>query len=56
MNNFIINEVNLEEALKVHPKIKEWDRPEVGTIEYCSKRIGDAKHLILGAKRLLDIL
>lgn len=49
MKNFVIQEVSLEEAVKVYPKIKEWDRPEAGTVEYCSNRIGNSKHLILGA-------
>ena len=26
--DFVIKEVSVEEALKVFPKIKEWDRPE----------------------------
>lgn len=49
MKNVVIKEVSLEEALKVHPKIQEWDRPEAGTVEYCNNRIGNANHLILGA-------
>lgn len=49
MKKFIIKEVSLEEALKVHPKIEEWDRPEAGTVEYCSKKIGSSPNLILGA-------
>lgn len=49
MEDIVIKEVNLEEALKVFPKIKEWDRPEAGTVEYCNKRIGNLKHIILAA-------
>lgn len=49
MKNIVIKEVCLEEALKVYPKIEEWDRPETGTIEYCNNRIGDSKNIILGA-------
>lgn len=49
MKNFVIKEVCLEEALKVYHKIKEWDRPEAGTIEYCSNKIGNSKNIILGA-------
>lgn len=49
MINYVIKEVSLEEALKVHPKIDEWDRPEAGRVEYCSNRIGDSKSIILGA-------
>lgn len=37
MKNIVIKEVGLEEALKVFTKIKEWDRPEAGTIEYCKQ-------------------
>lgn len=47
MKDIVIKEVSLEEALKVFPKIKEWDRAEAGTIEYCNKRIGNSKHIIL---------
>ncbi len=49
MKNYIIKEVKLEEALKVFNKIKEWDRPEAGTLEYCFNRIGTSKHIILAA-------
>lgn len=49
MKNIVIKEVSLEEALKVFPKIEEWDRPEAGTIEYCNKRIENLKHIILAA-------
>ncbi|MDE6284778.1 MAG: GNAT family N-acetyltransferase [Bacilli bacterium] len=49
MKDVKIEEVSLEEALKVHPKIDEWDRPEAGTVEYCSNRIGKSKSIILGA-------
>ncbi len=49
MNNIEIKEVNIEEALKVFNKIKEWDRPEAGTVEYCTKRIGDSKSIILAS-------
>lgn len=49
MKDIIIKEVDLEEALKVFPKIKEWDRPEAGTVEYCKKRIGNFNHIILAA-------
>lgn len=49
LKKFVIQEVSLAEALKVHPKIKEWDRPEAGTVEYCSNRMGESKQLILGA-------
>lgn len=49
MKDFVIKEVCLEEALKVYHKIKEWDRPEAGTIEYCSNKIGNSKNIILGA-------
>lgn len=47
MKDIIIKEVSLEEALKVFPKIKEWDRPEAGTFEYCNKRICNSKHHII---------
>lgn len=49
MKDIVIKEVNLEEALKVFKKIKEWDRPEAGTVEYCNKKIGNLKHIILAA-------
>lgn len=49
MKDIVIKEVNLEEALKVFKKIKEWDRPEAGTVEYCNKRIENLKHIILAA-------
>lgn len=49
MKDVIVKEVCLEEALKVFPRIEEWDRPEAGTIEYCSDRIGNSKNIILGA-------
>lgn len=49
MKEIVIKEVSLEEALKVFPRIKEWDRPEAGTIEYCNNRIGNCKHIILAA-------
>lgn len=50
MKEIVIKEVSLEEALKVFPKIKEWNRPEAGTIEYCNKRIENSEHhLILAA-------
>ena len=47
--NITIKETNLEEAIKVYPKIKEFDRPEYGTVEYCENRIKDHDHLILAA-------
>lgn len=47
--NIIIKETSLEEALKVFPKIKEFDRPEYATKEFCSNKIGNAKHIILAA-------
>lgn len=49
MKDFIIKEVELAEALKVHPKIEEWDRKEAGTVEYCRKKLENLKQLILGA-------
>lgn len=49
MKAIVIKEVSLEEALKVFPRIKEWDRTEAGTIEYCNNRIGNSKHIILAA-------
>lgn len=49
MKDIIIKKVDLEEALKVFSRIKEWDRPEAGTVEYCKKRIGNSKHIILAA-------
>lgn len=49
MKDIIIKGICLEEALKVYPKIEEWDRPEAGTIEYCNDRIGNSKNIILGA-------
>lgn len=49
LKEFTIKEVSLEEAIKVYPKIEEWDRPEAGTLEYCSNKIGNTQNLILGA-------
>lgn len=49
MKDIIIKEVSLEESIKVYPKIEEWDRPEVGTIEYCRNRIDNLESIILGA-------
>lgn len=49
MKDIIIKEVSLEESIKVYPKIEEWDRPEVGTIEYCGNRIDNLESIILGA-------
>lgn len=46
---YIVKEVELEEALKVYPKIQEWDRPEASKVDYCSKHMGDGNKLILGA-------
>lgn len=48
MNEYIIKEVDLEEALKVYSKIDEWDRPEASKVDYCDKHMSD-KRLILGA-------
>lgn len=48
MNKYIIKEVDLEEALKVYPKIDEWDWPETSKVDYCDKHMSD-KRLILGA-------
>ena len=49
MKDIVIKEVNLEEALKVFKRIKEWDRPEAGTVEYCKNKIGNSNHIILAA-------
>lgn len=49
MNDIVIKEVNLEEALKVFKRIKEWNRPEAGTVEYCKNKIGNSNHIILAA-------
>lgn len=49
MQDIVIKEVSLEKALKVFPKIREWDRPEAGTVEYCRNKIGNSKHIILAA-------
>lgn len=49
MKDIIIKEFSLEESIKVYPKIEEWDRPEVGTIEYCRNRIDNLESIILGA-------
>ncbi len=46
---FVIKEVSVEEALKVFPKIKEWDRPEAGKVSYCLERIGDKRYIALAA-------
>lgn len=56
LENVIIKEVSLEEALKVHPKIEEWDRPEAGTVPYCTQKMGNARNLILGAYRNDEIM
>lgn len=48
MNKYIIKEVDLEEALKVYPKIDEWNRPEASNVDYCEKHMSD-KRLILGS-------
>lgn len=49
MENYIIKEVALEEALKVYPKIEEWDRPETANVDYCENHMGDVNKLVLGA-------
>ncbi len=56
MEDIIIKEVSLEEALKIHPKIEEWDRPEAGTVSYCTQKMGKARNLILGAYRNDEIV
>lgn len=48
MKDYVIKEVDLKEALKVYPKIDEWDRPEASKVDYCDKHMSD-KRLILGA-------
>lgn len=49
MENITIKEVTLKEALKVYLKIKEFDRPEAGTVEYCNNRIKGVNHIVLAA-------
>ena len=49
MENIVIKEVQLGEALKVFPKIIEFDRKEAGTVDYCKERIGNSICLILAA-------
>lgn len=49
MKKFEIKETSLEEALKVFPKIVEFNRTEAGTIEFCNNKIKDLDYLILSA-------
>ena len=49
MKNFIIKETSLEEALKVFPKIVEFDRKEAGTVEFCNNKLKDLDTLFLSA-------
>ncbi len=49
MSNFIIKETNLEEALKIFPKIIEFDRKEAGTVDYCKNRLKNLNNIILAS-------
>lgn len=49
MNKIVVKETELKEALRVFPKIVEFDRKEAGTVEYCKNKIGNNKNLILTA-------
>lgn len=49
MNKIVVKETELREALRVFPKIVEFDRKEAGTVEYCENKIGNNKNLILTA-------
>lgn len=56
MKDIIIKEVSLEDALLIHPRIEEWDRPEAGDINFCAAKMGDARKLILGAYKDEEIV
>ena len=49
MSNFIIKETNLEEALKIFPKIVEFDRKEAGKVDYCNNRLKNLDNIILAS-------
>lgn len=49
MSNFIIKETNLEEALKIFPKIVEFDRKEAGKADYCNNRLKNLDNIILAS-------
>lgn len=49
MNKIVVKETELKEALRVFPKIVEFDRKEAGTVEYCENKIENNKNLILAA-------